>query len=54
LAVAGGAITKHIVMTQTPSSGANRGLSQGQSLAEGSPLVTVGGPLAKTQKKVKK
>jgi len=31
------------------------GLSQeGQSSAEGGPPVTVGGPLAKTQKKVKK
>jgi len=36
-------------------SGVTRGLSQeGQSLAEGGPLVTVEGPLAKTQKKVKK
>jgi len=39
----------------TSTSGVSRGLSQGgQILAEGDPLVTVGGPLAKTQKKVKK
>jgi len=38
-----------------PSSGVTRGVSQGgQSLAEVGPLVTVGGPLAKTHKKVKK
>jgi len=37
------------------SSGVTRGLSQrGKSLAEGGQLVIVGGPLAKTQKKVKK
>jgi len=36
-------------------SGVTRSLSQGgQSLAEEGPLVTVGGPLDKTQKKVKK
>jgi len=36
-------------------SGVTRGLSQGgQSLAEGGPLVTVGGLLAKTQKNFKK
>jgi len=35
--------------------GGTRGLSQqGQRLAEGGPLVTVGDPLAKTQKNVKK
>jgi len=36
-------------------SGVTRGLSQGrQSLAEVDPLVTIGGPLAKTQKNVPK
>ena len=43
------------VLRDAISSGATRGLSQGgQSLAERGPLVAVGGPLAKTQKKVKK
>jgi len=35
-------------------SGVTRYLSQGESLAEEGPLVTIGDPLAKTQKKVKK
>jgi len=37
------------------TSGVTRGLGQeGKSSAEGGPLLTVGDPLAKTQKKVKK
>jgi len=39
----------------TVGSGITRGLSKVEkSLAEGGPLVTVGGPLANTQRKVKK
>ena len=42
------------VLRNATSSGVTRGLSQGgQSLAEGCSLVTVGGPLAKIQKKVR-
>jgi len=33
------------------TSGVTRGLSKGQSLAEGSPLITVGGPTSQNSEK---